>query len=803
MPPATDAALAEGVAAPDSPAVLALVAAFLASPLGRAELGRLRFHRDPAELERLQRRWSEARTWLERRGGFGFGGLTDPEELAQRARASAAGLEGVELARIAGFLEAAAKLRERLLAPDEAAAGGRELWPELAELADDLPELAGLRRALRAALRPDGELDDNASPELARLRRQRARQRQALEELMAEQMRKLSGEGVLQEDLITMRNQRYVLPVRAELRRRAAGLVQGASSSGQTVFVEPMEAVELNNEQVRLQDAEAAEARRILQELSQQVAAAGGELAMAAKLCGAIELEAAKARFAQAYGGVRAEFTSEPATLALREACHPLLLAARREHPERTVVPLTLELERQRILVVSGPNTGGKTVVLKTVAVAAWMGQCGLPVCAQAARLPVFTAIHADIGDVQSIQRSLSTFSSHLLRIREVLAAADDASLILLDELGTATNAAEGAALATEVAAWLLERRAWTLISTHHDALKAWAAGHADGVRNGSVALDAETLAPTYQFRMGVPGISAGLEMAQRLGLPTAIVAGARQRLGAGEREAAQYLQKLQEQLAAADAKLADAERREHAVAARERAAAAHDRAYLEKQMTALRHDMERRVAALAGAAEKQWRRELEALGADFTAAQKKKAVLAEARMKREREEMVREALPELQPPAEPGAVRAPAAGEWVRLRDSRTPAQVVRRVAGDLYEVAAGALRLQVAAGEIAEILPGRDSKPRPAALDASVAAIVELNLIGLRADEARERLERFLDRAILQEAAQVRIVHGAGFGVLRKTVSEELRQHPAVAKFYHPPQNQGGQGVTIAELK
>jgi DNA mismatch repair protein MutS2 len=803
MPAASDAALAAGASAPDSAAVLELVREFLASTLGKDELGRLRFQRDRTELERLHRRWVEAVTWIERRGGFGFGGLLDPAELVARARASADGLDGAELLCIAGFLEAAGNLRQRLLDGGEASAGGPELWPELAELAEAIPNLKELRIALRKALRADGGLEDDASPELARLRRQRARQQQALEAVMAEQMRRLGAAGVLQDELVTVRNQRTVLPVRAEMRRRAPGLVQGASSTGQTVFVEPMEAVELNNEQVRLQEAEAAEIRRILRELSQRVAAAGDALTAAARLCGELELEAGKARFAQAYGGVAPEFTDAPAALELEQARHPLLLAQQRRHPERAVVPLSLALGRQRMLVVSGPNTGGKTVVLKTVGIAAWMAQCGLPVCARGAKLPVMAAIHADIGDVQSIQQNLSTFSSHLLQIRAVLAQADDASLVLLDELGTATNAAEGAALAVEVAAWLLQRRAWTLISTHHDALKAWAAEHAEGVVNGSVALDAETLAPTYQFRMGVPGISAGLEMAQRLGLPQEVVAGARRRLSAVEREAAGYLQKLQEQLADAEARLATVAAREQAVALRERAAAAHDRSYLEKQVAGMRADLERRFAAFTAAADKQWRRELEELRADLTSAQKRKLALAEARLKRERAEGFRGELPELQPPAEAAPARLPVAGEWVRLRDSRTPAQVLRRLDHGGFEVAAGALRLQVKAEEIAAVLTGRDAKPRAAGLDAAPAPILELNLIGLRADEASERLQRFLDRALLQEATQVRIVHGAGFGVLRKAVAEELRQHPAVAAFHHPPQNQGGQGVTIADLK
>jgi DNA mismatch repair protein MutS2 len=800
---ASDGALAEGAAAPDSAAVLELVAGFVSSPLGRAELSRLRFQHDRQELERLQRRWSEARAWVERRSGFGFGGLLDPTELATRSRASAEGLDGPELVLMADFLEAAEELRRRLLETTEQGAEGPERWPEMAALAQAIPNMAGLGAELRRSLRPDGSLEDDASRELAQIRRQRTRQQHALETVMAEQMRKLSAAGVLQDEIITARNQRMVLPVRAEMRRRAAGLVHGASSTGQTVYVEPMEAVELNNEQVRLQEAEGAEIRRILRELSRHVAAAADDVARAARLCGEIELETAKARFAQAYGGVAAEFTEAPERLELEQAQHPLLVAQRLQAPDRAVVPLNLALGRQRMLVVSGPNAGGKTVVLKTVGIAVWMAQCGLPVCARRAQLPIIGAIHADIGDVQSIQGNLSTFSSHLLKIRAVLAEADAASLVLLDELGTATNAAEGAALAVEVAACLLERRSLTLISTHHDALKAWAAEHVDAVVNGSVALDAETLAPTYQFRMGVPGISAGLEMAQRLGLPEAVVAGARRRLSAGEREAAMYLQKLQAKLEAAEQRLAEASAREQAVEQRERALAAHDRSYLEKQIGAMRADLERRFAELSANVEKQWRRELEPLRTDLTAAQKKKLALAEARLKRERTEAFRRELPELQAKPPQAAIRAPAVGEWVRLRDSRTPAQVLRRLDQGGYEVAVGVLRMQVQEDEIAEVLPAKAAGARGVRLDVSPPAILELNLIGMRADEAGEQLERFLDRALLQEATQVRIVHGAGFGVLRRKVAEELGKHPAVQKYYHPAQNQGGQGVTLADLK
>ncbi|MGH9488758.1 MAG: endonuclease MutS2 [Terriglobales bacterium] len=803
---ASDRALAPGVAPPDAEAVLALVGGYLATPLGREAMADLRFQRDPIELELQQERWTQAQRWQQRRRGFSFAGLPDPRPLLERA--ASGGLEGSELLAVARFAEHSAALRTSLIATDDEDDGQpSELWPLLRELAEGLPELAGLAQTLRRAVLPSGELADGASPELTRLRRQCGRQRQIIEAELGRQMQKLggSGEAALQEELVTIRNERFVLPVKSDARRRAPGVVHGASSSGQTVFVEPLETIELNNEHIRLREAEQAEQRRILRALSRQVAAAAGELGIAARLCGTLELEGAKARFAADYGGVRAEFGSE---LALEAARHPVLVAALRAQPGRAVVPLTVRLERERVLIVSGPNTGGKTVVLKSVAVAAWMAQCGLPVCAQRARLPVFDAIWADIGDVQSIQEDLSTFSSHLVHIRGILAVATPASLILLDELGTATNAGEGAALAIEIADWLRKRGAWALISTHHDSLKAWASEHAGEVANGSVAVDAVTLAPSYRFRLGVPGISAGLAMAERLGLPEPIIAGARARLGSEQRQAAEYLQKLQQSLEAAEEKLGGVEAREREVGARERALEAHDRTWQQKQMAALRAEMERRFAAFAAAGDRRWRGEMEAIKQSLTAAQQRKAAAARARQKREAAETweieAAAALGETARPADDAPVSA-APGDQVRLRSARTTARVLRRLPDGRYEVAAGAVRMQIEAGEIEAVLLRATLVPPASASvpDRLTPATMELHLIGLRAEEAGARLDKFLDDALLAGVEQVRIVHGAGFGVLRKLVAEALRVHPQVARFAHPPQNQGGQGVTLAELK
>jgi DNA mismatch repair protein MutS2 len=809
-PEPSDLALAPGVAPPDAEAVLALVGAHLSSPLGRGELARLRFQRERGECEGQQQRWQQAQVWQQRRGGFSFAGFSDPTPWVQQARASSGGLDGRELLEIAAFLEAMAGLRENLLEEDGDAGGAPGDWPLLTGWAAELPELGELARGLRRALLPSGEVADEASPELARLRRQRARQRQAIEAALAGEMQRLGtgASGALQEELVTVRNDRYVLPVRTEARRRAPGVVHGASGSGQTVFVEPLATIELNNENIRLGEQEREEVIRILRELSRQVAVAAPQLEEAAAICGRLELEAGKASFAAAYGGCGAEFGEE--ALQLDAARHPLLVATLRGRAGREVVPLSLQLAPERMLILSGPNTGGKTVALKTVAVGVWMAQCGLPVCARRARLPLCDAVWADVGDVQSIQQDLSTFSSHLLHIRGILAAATRHSLVLLDELGTATNPAEGAALAVAIAEFLRERGCWTLISTHHDEMKAWAGRHPGSVANGSVAVDPVTLAPTYRFRMGVPGISAGLDMAARLGMPPAIVEGARARLGSGQRQAAEYLRKLQENLAEAEEKLRGAEAREREVGAREQALAAHDRTWQQKQMAQLRAEMERRFTAFSEAGDRRWEKELDELKSSLTAAQQRKLSAARARQRREADEEWKAesaaGLGAARPAAAAGSAVLARPGDQVRLRTLRAPARVLRRLDDGSYEVAAGMVRMQVAAEDIEAVIPA--AAPAPPATtgksaDRLTPAMLEVNLIGLRADEAEDKLDRFLDDALMSGAEQIRIVHGAGFGVLRKLVAERLRAHPQVGAFAHPPQNQGGAGVTVAELK
>ncbi|MGH9417032.1 MAG: endonuclease MutS2, partial [Terriglobales bacterium] len=643
MPAPSDAALAPGVAAPDAAAILALVARYVATPMGRRELAGLRFQRDTEALSRARQLHAECNAWVAA-GGPQLGGVSDPGALLERAGAPEAALEGGELLEVLAFLDVATELRRQL---ESEAAASR--WPALAGIAAGIPEWDELRAWLHRALLPGGEVADEASPRLAELRRRIARQRQALEAALARQMRQLAGEGVLQDEIITVRNERLVLAVRSEHRRRSPGVVHGASSTGQTLFVEPLETVELNNEHIELLEREQAEVNRILAELTAAVAAAGEGIAAAAEACGALDWEAAKVRFARDFGATSAE---PGAALELEAARHPLLLEAAKRGEIGRAVPLTLRLGCEgedgrgaRALVISGPNTGGKTVVLKTVAAAAWMAQCGLPVCARRAALPIFDAIWADIGDEQSIEQNLSTFSSHLVQLRRILEAATADSLVLLDELGTATSAAEGAALAVEIASHLAERGVWTLISTHHDALKAWTSAHAEVAMNASLAMDPETLAPSYEFQPGVPGVSAGLDMAARLGLPAALVAGARRRLSEEEREAAHYAARLQQELLAVGLERAGLGARELEVRAREQALAGQDERRVEKAVAALRQEMERRLEGFLAGAEKRWSAALAAQADELTTAQKRKQGLELKRLKRETSEaLAREA---------------------------------------------------------------------------------------------------------------------------------------------------------------
>ncbi len=799
--------------------LLTFVAGYAASPVGRAAISALRPSTDQGWMTRQHQLWGEVRLLLEEQVSIPLGGLLDPTQLAAKAQIPGAALEAAELQAVARLANDVAAWQALLREPPARVAGR---LPGLIELSAAVAgsSLKPLAESIERKIMPDGTLADDASPELNRIRREQERQQRAIEESLRSALRRLSGEGSTQDDVITIRGDRFVIPVRSELKRRVSGVVHGASSSGQTVYVEPLETIEQNNELVRLLEEEQAEIHRIFVALTRQVSGYAQALVDGARVLALVDTMLARARFARDYDCVGPTFG--PDRLALEQARHPLLERHLRITGGR-VVPLTLELTTDvRQLIISGPNTGGKTVTLKTTALLAMMAQAGLPVPAGSAAFPVFTAFLADIGDAQSIEAELSTFSAHIVNLNRLSQLADERSLVLLDELGSATDPEEGSALAVAVAAHFLQCRAWTLISTHHTSLKVYGA-NTSGVLNAAAGVDEVTLVPNYQLRLGVPGASAGIQTAERLGLNRKIVAGARERLGSQQVDIARFLDRLHNELTHLE---------EDRKAAREQQYALNqERKRLEREgdveLRNRTRELEQKLASLMKEFEFQMRENVRAI--EDRAAQQKLSKEAERRINRLRREFQesfnqtvvahRTGADAGDVNAQPHVVRHVAEGDQVRLKSMGKIAVVQREVEKDVFEVALGPIKMRVKRDDIAEVVKSASAqaeRPDPVAaarrqkgVHVSVSSAntddmrMEINLIGRTVDEATEDLEKYLDRAFLAGLPRVRVIHGHGAGILRRGVRDFLKSHPHVAGIAEAPQNEGGQGATLVELR
>jgi len=684
------------------------------------------------------------------------------------------------------------------------------------ELAANIGDLNPLLRSFRNKILPDGTLDDRASPELTHIRREVERQRRTIQESLRAYLRKLAEGGTVQEELITIRGERFVIPVKTEQRRRVQGVTHGSSSSGQTVFIEPLETIEQNNELVRLLDDEQAEIHRILLDMTARIGEQASELESAVAVLSELELQFAKARFAQDYECVSVTLLSEgpSAGLVLRKSRHPLLERTLRPRGA-TVVPITVELEgNQRQLVISGPNTGGKTVALKTIGLLVLMAQSGIPVPAERAELPVFDGVFADIGDYQSIEQNLSTFSAHVANIDFISHQATAASLVLLDELGSATDPEEGAALAVSIAEFFLQTRCLSIISTHHIALKVYAANTPD-VLNAAVGFDERTLAPTYELRIGVPGASAGINVAQQLGLNAPIVRRAREKLSSQTQDVARFLDRLHSQLRELDIERAALRTREQEIARqRDQLAQEGKREQrekvreLEKKLESVLRDFEYRARETVNAV--QDRAQALKLSKD--------AERRIAKLRREfREQFDSTVVAHTTGSdtgdrnARPHIVEDVSVGDTVRLRSLGRDAKVLRHLDDDWFEVAVGPMKMKVPRDDVAAVIASAGANPVAAARSRGIGVSLseeddsvptEINVIGQTVDEATSAVEKFVDRAFLAGVGRVRVVHGSGMGVLRKALRQFLRQHPHVANVTEPPQNEGGGGATVVEL-
>ena len=798
--------------------LLELVATFVHSRVTREWLLAMKPSRDASWIEQQHGLVSEMRLMLAQGVSPALGGLFDPTRLTDKARIQGALLEPEEMRDLLFLVDNITTWQALIERPPEAVAGQVPGLQALSEMPTGA-QLAQLARSLRSRLNPDGSLSDDASPELRRVRREIERQQRTIEESLRSTLRRLSEGGSTQEDLITIRGERFVIPVRSEFKRRIPGVVHGASSSGQTVYLEPLETIEQNNELVRLIEDEQAETRRIFLAMTAEIGLQGHAIAQGAAILAQLDGLQARGRFAAEFDCIRPRF-AEPAEpmLELKQARHPLL-EKRLRSQQASIVPLTLALnDGERQLIISGPNTGGKSVALKTTGLLAMMAQAGIPVPAAEAIFPLCNAFLADIGDAQSIEQNLSTFSAHITHLQRISQLADSSSLVLLDELGSATDPEEGAALAVAMAGYFLERRAWCLISTHHTALKLYAAKR-PGVLNASVGFDEETLAPTFALRLGVPGASAGINIAQRLGLDPKIIADARAQQNTQTQDIAHFLDQLHGQLDAVGREREELRRREQAVA--------REKSRLEseglKEWRAKVRDLESQLQSLLKDFTYQMRETVRAI--DDRAAQQKLSKEAERRMAKLRREFSEQfnsvvvaqhsGADRGDSNAQPHLVRHVSVGDTVKLKSLGKTGVVQRQVDGNAFEVAIGPMKMRVAREDIAEVIAAREPRPaspleaaRQRGVTVSIAhpeetVRSELNVIGRTVEEATGEVEQYLDRAFLAGLPRIRIVHGMGMGVLRKALRAMLERHPHVALVGEASPSEGGAGATVVDLR
>ena len=805
----------------------------------------------PLDVRERLRRTSEARRLLDDAPDVSIGGARDIRPAVGYARRGGV-LDAPVLLEVQQTLVSARRLRLTLLKLDSA------LFPQLQDLAHNLPNLPQIEDLIGRTIGEDGTVLDIASPLLGRLRSDIRIAFGRLQDKLQTMISSTTYADALQEPIITVRNGRYVVPVKAGSKRSVRGLVHDQSSSGATLYIEPMAVVELNNRWRELQLAEEQEIARILGELSEQVGAQAEPITRGTTAIAAIDLAFAMAKYATALRCVEPEISlsvvSSPLSVETAEGAAsdgiadngqrttdngqiPLLLTAAR-HPlldQKMVVPTTVYLGGDaRLLLITGPNTGGKTVALKTTGLLALMAQSGLHIpAAEPSRLPVFGQIFADIGDEQSIEQSLSTFSSHMTNIIRILreldaerlrwqadwesdpsAVAPPPALVLLDELGAGTDPVEGAALARAIIERLLALETLGIATTHYAELKAFAYATA-GVVNGSVEFDVETLRPTYKLTIGLPGRSNALAIAERLGLEGPIVERAR---GVMAREDAQ----VEDLLAGIY--------RERSEAARELVQAETTRVDAEKYRERLQTELaefERRRDAEWQAAQdaleqelREVRGQLRRLRDDFRSVSVSRQWLEQAE---QRISEIREATPTNRKPTSlekavlmptapvPAGPVAPAprplqAGDSVLVRSVGLKGEIIAVDEDDgTANVQVGGFRMEVSLKELQREKPsGRDERrftpsaiTKPAMPDVSI----ELDLRGLRAGEVVDRLERYLNDAYLAGLPFVRIIHGKGTGALRQVVREALQRHPLV-KSFEGGGNEGGEGVTVAKI-
>jgi DNA mismatch repair protein MutS2 len=800
----------------DLEALVALLARHVQTPLGRKRVLAIVPSTDRDHINRELDQTTECAGYLATSGAFGLSDVPDPEAALAELQVQGTSLEPLQILGLQRLIAAGMDIRDQFSDVEL-----KNRYPQLSSIAARVPDLRRMLGSIRGKILPTGEIDDSASPVLRRIRREinerRNRIYRNLESLMHER-----APSAIQEDIVTVRNGRFVIPVRTDSRGQIPGVMHGLSSSGQTTFVEPLTIIDQNNELVRLREEEEIEIARILLEITEAFRVNHSGIAAISETLAEIDFTHAKARLSAEFSCVRPTM-AEGRVLLLAEARH-LLLEHSLKRAGGRAVPISLEMdEGHQTMVISGPNAGGKTVVVKTVGLIALMAQSGLHVPATSAVLPVFAQVLADIGDQQSIAANLSTFTAHMRNIAEMAERVSPPALILLDEVGTGTDPDEGAALGVAVVDFFHNAGATTVATTHYNPLKTWAS-QAEGVLNASVEFDETTLRPTYRLIVGVAGASSGLEIARRMNLPAEIIGQATTLLDPAHTQASDYLKQLK--------RLVDEQEALRVALEEERQVTADKYARLDldfaRRETERQRLFESQLAQVIREFSAESERLLRTVNDRVTAARLKKEVdtrgseLRRSAAVRLRKQVESAPVQSAQPAAAMVNPAVQAIDEIafddaeIRERDRvriKTLSQegTVESINGSEYTVLVGSLRFRARRDEI-QLLKAVAPAPkntgpmtRGVSPDLSVDSNFspEINVIGTTVDEATDRVDKFLDEAFLAGAETVRIVHGHGKGALRRAIAELLTGHTHVERFNLAPANEGGGGATVVALR
>ncbi|HEY7441687.1 MAG TPA: endonuclease MutS2 [Vicinamibacterales bacterium] len=799
--------------------IVEVAQSFAVTPLGVSRLAGLHPQTDAQRVAQLLNITTEAVKYLQSDGAFSLTAPAEIEAVLLALAVEGRPLEAPRLVSFADFLESIDNTRTAIRRQTAA-------FPALAALVEPCASFKGQIAEVRRQISPSGEVVDGASPELRTIRDRLRKQRSRLRGTLESYLRGKETARYLQDQVVTERNGRLVLVVRAEHRSSIPGIIHGSSGSGASLYLEPLSTVEVNNEIVALEEQEAEEIRRILLSLTEAFRSRALDVQRTIEVATELDVLQAKARLAELVDGVEPAVASD-GRVELRGARHPLLIPAvlarvgESDPSRKPPVPVDLLLiPPTRVLLITGPNTGGKTVALKTAGLLVLMAQAGLHIPAVIASLPVFRSVFADIGDEQSIAANLSTFSGHITNIASMDRSLVQPALVLLDELGAGTDPAEGGALGVAIIDNFRQRGAQVISTTHYDALKAYAST-TEGVVCAAFGFDPETFEPTYKLVYGSPGRSLALEIAGRLGLSQGIVDAARSNLSAEQAQLAEHLARMDEELRALDhdRRLVKRERelldeadhraraREESLRHREESSKTRLNQALDEHLRAARSeidavlaDLRRRTAELAAQAARHPGEQPTTGDTGATRSQARSAV--EHVIDRFRPEAAERATAPTSPPG-----RSALVGDRVLVSAFGLEGTVVAVHDREAeVEVQGKRLRSRLSDLQVLEAVQPSGSGSRVRVdvhLQPRSDALSELNLVGSTVDDALTRVDKFLDESLLTEQRIIRLIHGYGTGQLRRAIATYLESHPLVAHFQPAPADQGGGGVTVVELK